>query len=69
MERNVLIFSELIIIVALVVARIRDKVLRIQGVPIVRSLVFAFKVSGTPYVILSALCHSINARLYADQPR
>ena len=40
MERNVLIFSELIIIVVLFVARIRYKVLRIQGVPIVRSLMF-----------------------------
>ena len=68
MEKNVLIFSELIIIVVLFVARIRNKVLRIQGVR-VRSLVFAFKVSGTPYIILSTLCHSINARLYADQPR
>ena len=52
MERNVLIFSELTIIVVLFVERIRDKVLRIhvQGVPIVRSLVFALKVRGTPYI-------------------
>lgn len=69
MERNVLIFSELIIIVVLFVERIRDKVLHIQGVSIVRSLVFAFKVRGTPYIILSNLFYSINARLYVDQPR